>query len=391
MTRLVLFLALSAACGSATGPVLVDAEVITGSLEITPPSVIGKHGLTNAQLKATLHLSNGEDRDVTGVVDWKSSASATASVSPTGLVHLSGAGAATITGDYKSLSGMVNVTSTDPEMFLTDEGALSVAVYNAYATGDTAPTREIIGPNTTLAFPWSIAVVQDEIFVSDVSNNSIDVWPLMSIGNIAPMRQIKGLTTTLTQPYGMTVHGDEIIVGNTGRILVFSRTGTGNIEPIRTITGPSTLLSGIVTSVKVIGDEIYIVMNFNTISVFPLMGTGDIAPTRQIVGAHTTMQSAYDLAPGANGEIEVSGTGGVRSFPATATGDVPPLRYVTGADVGLQSPTGVLVLDHEIYGLNSSPATLSVHSETATGDEMVVRSLGGAATTLVSPRCIAIY
>jgi hypothetical protein len=122
------------------------------------------------------------------------------------------------------------------------------------------------------------------------------------------------------------------------------------------------------------------------------MANGDVAPTRQIVGPHTTLtQIAYDLTPGSNGELEVSGINGVRSFPAGASGDAPPLRFITGADVGLATATGVLVLDHEIYGLNASPATLSVHTEPGTGDEMVVRSLGGAATTLSSPRCVAVY
>src|SRR6185503_823964 len=101
---------------------------------------------------------------------------------------------------------------------------------------------------------------------------------------------------------------------------VFSRTGTGNIAPLRTITGPSTLLAGIVTSVKVIDDEIYIVMNGNTVSVFPLMATGDVAPTRQITGPHTTtVGTIYDLTPGSNGEIEVSGVSGVHSFAKTAS------------------------------------------------------------------------
>jgi sugar lactone lactonase YvrE len=88
----------------------------------------------------------------------------------------------------------------------------------------------------------------DNLWVADYNANSILEFASTASGNIAPMRIISGSNTGISSPYGMAIDkSGEIYVssrGGTNIIEVFAPSASGNVAPIRTIAGSNTGLSG---------------------------------------------------------------------------------------------------------------------------------------------------
>jgi hypothetical protein len=92
-------------------------------------------------------------------------------------------------------STCIYVTNT-----LADNDCSSVTVYPATATGNVKPLEMIAGSNTGLAGCFGIAVdTQHDIYVSNrdimPSGSSITVYSPGATGNIAPIRTISGSAT----------------------------------------------------------------------------------------------------------------------------------------------------------------------------------------------------
>lgn len=111
MRRLFLFAALvSSACGGspaapAVAPVTVSSLIVAGNTTFTDAG-------QQAQLSATITLSNGTPQDQTLAAQWSSSDVAVATVSSSGLVTAARSGAATITAAFQGVTGtkVANVT-----------------------------------------------------------------------------------------------------------------------------------------------------------------------------------------------------------------------------------------------------------------------------------------
>lgn len=129
---------------------------------------------------------------------------------------------------------------------------IDVKIYDNASTltsGDVAPTRRIVGANTTFLQPRSVFVDvgRNLLYVGDPLSSAICVFANASTvnGNTAPTRRIVGANTTLGGFFDMTVHTirDEIYVANEDvpSILVFSAASTtnGNVAPARVVTHPS--------------------------------------------------------------------------------------------------------------------------------------------------------
>ena len=84
------------------------------------------------------------------------------------------------------------------------------------------------------------ARAQGEMFVSnDRSPGSITVYSRSASGDVAPVRTISGGATGLNDPIGLAVDPvhDEVLVANFSghSITVYSRTASGNVAPLRTL------------------------------------------------------------------------------------------------------------------------------------------------------------
>jgi len=86
-----------------------------------------------------------------------------------------------------------------------------------------------------------------EIYVANALNNTVSVFDASLAGDVNALRQF-GSLTGLNVPQSIVVDAvnNEIFVANNDNpsITVYGRTDTGNIAPVRTISGASTGLNG---------------------------------------------------------------------------------------------------------------------------------------------------
>ncbi len=158
-----------------------------------------------------------------------------------------------------------------------------------------------------------------------------------------------GGLTQLNNPGGLAYWPptDEIYVGesdtNGGKILVFPRTTSANVAPSRVISGKRTQLGGWIMGLAVHPSlpELYALAGFSgspdtgRIVTFRVSATGNETPTRVIAGEATLLEDVGDLSYG-------GGTPSVLRFPRTAQGDVAPIGNLSGPSTGLADIGGVL-------------------------------------------------
>ena len=186
-----------------------------------------------------------------------------------------------------------------------------VQAFSATATGSVPPSRRILGAYemggglSTIGTANSVAVDgSDNLYV--VNQGNIGGQPLLvfgptATGNVAPLYTIGGPVAGITVGSADSVATDSsgntyvtIRSANGGAILEFAAGARGNVAPIRTISGPSTLLHAL-NGIKV-----------------------DSAGNIYVVSA-TSPQSGVNISPT------------ILKFSATATGDVPPTSTFTSA------------------------------------------------------------
>ena len=196
--------------------------------------------------------------------------------------------------------------------------------------------------------------VHQELFVAnDLNTNAaIMVFPLSANGNVAPIRILQGPQTTLVGPLGLAldlVHDELIIVSyktaDGGSITVFPRTASGDVAPTRTVQGPLTGFNRPQDVALDLNRDEMIVANsyfdspvsLGSLLVFPRLASGNVAPIRQITGPSTDLCNPIGLVLDAvHDELVVSNSAAsgaacgrsVATFAATASGDVAPLRKV---------------------------------------------------------------
>jgi hypothetical protein len=135
---------------------------------------------------------------------------------------------------------------------------LGISVFSATANGNVAPTRVIAGIATNIQFPNQIAVDSaGNIYVANSpfpGNGSILIFNSGANGNVPPTSTLEGSETTMNSIQGLAVdNAGNIYVaangtnlgGGTPGILEFSAGSTGNVAPVRSISGPATTIIGL--------------------------------------------------------------------------------------------------------------------------------------------------
>lgn len=275
-------------------------------------------------------------------------------------------------------------------------------------------------PNRLVRAMWVVAALflvmgsraslaQEEIFVTNQPSNSVTVYTRTGSGNLAPLRTLVGAATGLASPRGLAVDivNNELIVVNTlslsESVTVYPRTANGNVAPLRTISGPLTGLSdsrGL--SVDVVNNELAVVNRIGaSVRVFARTAIGNVAPLRTITGLATGLSNPTDLAIDlVNNELVVANNGGsLTVYARTANGNAAPLRTISGALTGFNNgPIGVAVdtVNNELAVTNPSfgpsflPSIL-VFGRTANGNVAPLRAIVGPATGLVfNPNGVAV-
>jgi len=198
------------------------------------------------------------------------------------------------------------VDSVHQELYVAndlDPGS-AILVYALTASGNAAPIRVLQGPLTTLQGPISMALdlVHGELIIVNYKSSdegSITVFPRTAQGNVAPIRTIQGPNTQFNRPQALALDlaHDELILANSffdnpvsrGGLLVFSRTASGDVAPIRQITGTNTqLCNPIGMTFDRVNDELLVTNAASnpacvaSVTVYPRGASGNIAPLRTI-------------------------------------------------------------------------------------------------------------
>jgi len=114
-------------------------------------------------------------------------------------------------------------------------------VHSRTAAGDTPPLRVITGPKTRMNWPTAVALIPEraELYVSNDAADSILVFDSGAEGDVAPKRVLAGPRTGLKNPTGMylDVQNNELWVANFGNhtATVYPLDAQGDVPPLRTI------------------------------------------------------------------------------------------------------------------------------------------------------------
>ena len=117
----------------------------------------------------------------------------------------------------------------------------SITVYRRTARGDAAPLRKIQGPDTGLNWPTGLAFDPQarELFVANDAAHEVLVFDASANGNAKPKRRLKGAGTKLANPTGVAVDikNRELWVSNFGghSATVYDISASGNVAPKRII------------------------------------------------------------------------------------------------------------------------------------------------------------
>lgn len=295
--------------GTGSGMILQFSASASGS--VAPTSSIT--GATNTSFNAlatdgtgNVYASYYGPTNQGGIVGY--SAGATGSADPIrSLLSTTTTGVTAVNGLAASATG---------EIFAAEDYG-GVQAFSATATGDVAPSRRILGAFetggglSTIGSASAIAVdSMGNLYV--VNQGSMGGQPLLvfgpaATGNVAPIRSLGGALTGLsadsvvgatTDTAGNLYVTVEAVSGTgpvpvfSGSILEFAAGATGNVAPIRTISGTSTLLHA------VSGIQVDSAGNIYVLSATPSPTSTSIAPT-------------------------------ILKFSATASGNAPPTSTFT--------------------------------------------------------------
>jgi hypothetical protein len=214
------------------------------------------------------------------------------------------------------------------EYLIGGEGPSTIAVEPPGANGTSssfyhvAPLRQIPTDATTYnTWPSVLATdAKDEIVaaITRTTGNAIEVYQGGAAGPHHPLRVISGPDTGLgacaessnCDHVSVTTKGAFVyaLVSNASgvEISVFRLDATGDVAPIRTISGPSTGLNGLVgTGIAVSTQgQIFVLVKTSQFSgsgqieVFAAGGHGDVAPIRSFTDASTHLAHAQGIALG---------------------------------------------------------------------------------------------
>jgi len=217
----------------------------------------------------------------------------------------------------------VYIDIPNDEVIMPSNVAAAVLVFGRTQSGNTPPKRVIQGPLTHLHSPQGVAVdnKHNELIVSNDTRLSILVFERTANGNVAPVREIVGPLTGIKSPQGIVVDPlhDEIILSDEGKpgedakqldegvkpkpaLLVFRRTDSGNVAPIRVISGPQTgMLRPRQIQLDTQRDELvladrglpqeFIYDNPGFLAVWKRTDSGDVPPRKLIRGTKTQLTS----------------------------------------------------------------------------------------------------
>jgi hypothetical protein len=254
-----------------------------------------------------------------------------------------------------------------------------------------------------------------------VAHPQLAAFARMAKENAKPARLLAGQKTLL----GRTMHDirydavhDEIIAPNpfAQAVLVFRGGASGEEAPIRVLQGEHTLLQGKGAAaggverldVDAVHNEIFVPAD-NKILVYSRTASGDTPPIRVIEGADTKLKRAQAIAVDPVHDVVVAGTsrayqdgmGALIIFSRTDAGNVKPRGLIMGPkseignlnQIAIYAPKGWIVATQsgDSYGVSEPEGVfVGIWSIQDNGDVPPRWKLGGPQSTIKAPRGVAL-
>jgi hypothetical protein len=281
----------------------------------------------------------------------------------------------------------------------------SILIYPVGSNGNVAPAAVIAGSNTRLT--WTQGIVVDStgnIYVANADTNTIVIFGKGSSGNVAPSATISGSNTGLASPNGLAIDAaNNIYVANCGTgcnygppgpasIEEFAAGSTGNVAPIRTISGSkarfSQHMNGIARDSR---GFLYVAFaGPNTVNGFAPNKSGDVKPRQFLSGPETLLNSPSGIAVDDNGIYVADTVPYIERFPRHANGNVGPAAVLqTPSAPNGQSIGGIFAApDGTIYVAGCANPTVSQYAPRAKRHAHPLTVVQGPATQLVVPSIV---
>lgn len=204
----------------------------------------------------------------------------------------------------------VALDKTRDLLYVADGPDIFVFSSASTVNGTDQPTKDIAVFSGTAQIQSQgifLDAVNDRLYITDPARNAIDVFDNASALNSPAIanREISGTSTNLAGPASVALDAfGNLVVANptNGSITVYASAATanGDMAPIATIRGSATTLlrpSQVIRNPGNTANEIYVAdFNANEVAVFSSVSTatGNVAPVRQITGTITAQGVALD-------------------------------------------------------------------------------------------------
>jgi hypothetical protein len=302
------------------------------------------------------------------------------------------------------------------KLYVTNSTSFTILRFdNAFtAINNATPAATIVGASTTLNFPNYIALdtAADRLYVADQADLSILIFDKISTQNgtvnLAPTRIIVGGNTTLVSPADLFFDRvrNQLYVLDDPNILVFNvaslSTGQNNVAPTRTLKTTSTAGMAAIF-VDVASDRLFLADLDGAIAIYDnasTLPTGAITPSRSITGSNTHLANPAGIQFDGLGRLVVSNTGTVSLPPSitiyaasaiTAGVNPAPVAQISGSNTGFSSPQQIAVDTSgsgTLYLADAAAAKIAVYANlnNVTGNINAApnRSITGASTGLTA-------
>ena len=219
-------------------------------------------------------------------------------------------------------------------------------------------------------------------YVADYGSNAIDVFAPGATGNVAPLRRITG---AVSGPADVAVDANgDVYSSNFGNdtITEYAPGASGAATPIRAIGGSNTGLCEN-DDMSLAPDGTLYVGNFcgTGILVFAPGASGNVAPIRTI----TSVSDVDGLGVDATGTLYADQSGAVDVFAPGASGAATPIRTISGSNTNLVSPDDVKVgFGGQLFVTDQGSSSIEVFAPGASGNATPTQSIMGSNTNLVT-------
>jgi DNA-binding beta-propeller fold protein YncE len=248
----------------------------------------------------------------------------------------------------------------------------TMTVFSRAARGNVRPDRELHTAHRT----YGIAVdeASQELFLAIQDPPMVTVYRKKAAGEEKPIRVLRGNHTGLADAHGIGLDT------RNGWMFVANYGGTSSYED----GGGNSLGTG--TSVATLGAAMTPGSGrFQppSITVFAIQAKGDAPPLRTISGPNTLLNwPAHVFVDEQHGEVFVANDGdnSILVFRATDSGNVAPTRVIQGPKTQIQNPTGIFVdtVHDEVVVANMGNHSATVYRRSAYGDTPPLRTIRNA-------------